>query len=57
MSGRISDIIIHPKNENIWHVTAGSEEFGRLKILEQHGIQYLIVKKLFNWMHNNGSAK
>lgn len=24
MSGRISDIIIHPKNENIWYVTAGS---------------------------------
>ena len=24
MSGRISDIIIHPENENIWYVTAGS---------------------------------
>ena len=24
MSGRISDIIIHPKNENLWYVTAGS---------------------------------
>ena len=24
MSGRISDIIIHPKNENIWYVSAGS---------------------------------
>ena len=24
MSGRISDIIIHPNNENIWYVTAGS---------------------------------
>ena len=24
MSGRISDIIIHPKNENTWYVTAGS---------------------------------
>jgi photosystem II stability/assembly factor-like uncharacterized protein len=24
MSGRISDIIIHPENQNIWYVTAGS---------------------------------
>ncbi|MGB1104831.1 MAG: glycosyl hydrolase [Crocinitomicaceae bacterium] len=24
MSGRISDIVIHPDNENIWYVTAGS---------------------------------
>ena len=24
MSGRISDIVIHPENENIWYVTAGS---------------------------------
>ncbi len=24
MSGRISDIVIHPKNENVWYVTAGS---------------------------------
>ena len=24
MSGRISDIIIHPENENIWYITAGS---------------------------------
>ena len=24
MSGRISDIIIHPKNNNVWYVTAGS---------------------------------
>ena len=24
MSGRISDIVIHPKNQNIWYVTAGS---------------------------------
>ena len=24
MSGRISDILIHPENENIWYVTAGS---------------------------------
>lgn len=24
MSGRISDIVIHPENENLWYVTAGS---------------------------------
>ena len=24
MSGRISDIVIHPENENVWYVTAGS---------------------------------
>lgn len=24
MSGRISDIVIHPDNENVWYVTAGS---------------------------------
>jgi photosystem II stability/assembly factor-like uncharacterized protein len=24
MSGRISDIVIHPNNENVWYVTAGS---------------------------------
>ena len=24
MSGRISDIVIHPENQNIWYVTAGS---------------------------------
>ena len=24
MSGRISDIVIHPENENIWYITAGS---------------------------------
>ena len=24
MSGRISDIVIHPENENIWYVAAGS---------------------------------
>ena len=24
MSGRISDIVIHPNNENLWYVTAGS---------------------------------
>jgi len=24
MSGRISDIVMHPQNENIWYVTAGS---------------------------------
>ena len=24
MSGRISDILIHPNNENLWYVTAGS---------------------------------
>lgn len=24
MSGRISDIVIHPRNENVWYVTAGS---------------------------------
>ena len=24
MSGRISDIIIHPENQNLWYVTAGS---------------------------------
>ena len=23
MSGRISDIVIHPENENIWYVAAG----------------------------------
>ena len=24
MSGRISDIVIHPENENLWYVTTGS---------------------------------
>ena len=24
MSGRISDIVIHPENENLWYITAGS---------------------------------
>ncbi|MDB9960458.1 glycosyl hydrolase, partial [Oceanihabitans sp.] len=24
MSGRISDIVIHPNNENVWYITAGS---------------------------------
>ena len=24
MSGRISDIVIHPNNENIWYVASGS---------------------------------
>ena len=24
MSGRISDIVIHPNNENVWYVSAGS---------------------------------
>ena len=46
MSGRISDIVIHPENENVWYVTAGSEEFGKLKTPVHLGIQFLMDKKV-----------
>ena len=37
MSGRIADIAIDPKNENVWYVAVGSGGYGKLKTLELPG--------------------
>ena len=58
MSGRISDIVIHPENENLWYVTQDQEEFGKHKIQAQHGNLFLIIKKSYlNWMYFIRSTK
>jgi len=53
MSGRISDIIIHPENENIWYITAGS---GGVWKTENSGTTWNSIfdgqKKLFDWLYN-----
>ena len=40
MSGRISDIVIHPENQNIWYVTMGLEVCGKQRTRVPHGILF-----------------
>ena len=46
MSGRISDIVIHPENENVWYVTAGSGGVWKTENSGHLGIQFLTDKKV-----------
>ena len=48
MSVRISDIVIHPKMKMFGTLLQDQEEYGKLRTLEQHGIQFLMDKKSYS---------